>query len=98
MVVLSTRYSAEPVVVVLVAVVEVLIPGVRAVDALSTSPDRRLAPIGGVTAPDLSCASAAVSVMRMAVALWASGETRFKLRTGMRALTVMLQAPCSRKT
>jgi UPF0716 family protein affecting phage T7 exclusion len=59
------------VVVVLVAVVEVLVPGVVAgvlrSFALSTSPRRRLAPTSGETAPDRACTHAAVSVMRMAV-------------------------------
>jgi hypothetical protein len=59
------------VVVVLVAVVEVLVPGVVAgvlrSFALSTSPGRRLAPTHWETAPDRTCQLAAVSVMRMAV-------------------------------
>jgi len=33
-----------------------------------------------------------VSVMRMAVGLWPSGTTRFKLRAGIEAVTFMLQA------
>jgi hypothetical protein len=59
------------VVVVLVAVVEVLVVGVvvgvlRRV-VLSTSPGRRLEPISVVTAPDLVCTLAAVSVVRLSV-------------------------------
>lgn len=50
-------------------------------------------PISGETAPDLANTDAAVSVVRMAVGLWPSGTTRFNVRTGMRAVTVMLQAP-----
>ena len=86
------------VVPVRVAVLEVLDEGVvgavlRGV-VLSTSPSRRLASISGVTAPDqsASCWGSPVSVVRMAVALWASGSTRFIKRSDMMALTVMQQA------
>lgn len=101
----ADRTGAELVVLVVgvaVAVLEVLAPGVvarvlRSVE-LSTSPRRRLAPISGETAPDraaLVC-RAVVSVVRLAVGAASvrepSGSTRFIKRTGMAALTVMLQA------
>ena len=81
--------------VVLAAVAEVATPGVRGLFALSTLPSRRLVSIRVAAAPDRACTGAAVSAVCMSVALWASGATRFTMRTGMRALTVMLQAPCS---
>ena len=61
---------------------------------LSTSPCRRLAPISRGTAPDLPGALPAVSVVRMAVALWASGTTRLKDRSVMAALASMKRAMC----
>ena len=91
----DSRAFVALVVVVLVAVVEVAIPGVRGVPiALDTLPPRRLAPIRVAAAPDMRRTGATVSVLCMAVALWARGATRFTVRTGMRALTVMLLAPC----
>ena len=79
----------------LAAVAEVLIERpASGVFALSTSPRRRLAPINGETAPDRTSLGAAVSAMCIAVGVEApSGATRFKLHTGVMAVTVMLQVP-----
>ena len=61
-------------VVLVVAVVEVLVPGIVRIGCvlrpvvLPTSPCRRFAPISGETAPDRSWLLPAVSVVRMAVA------------------------------
>jgi hypothetical protein len=86
------------VVPVRVAVLEVLGEGVvarvlRDIE-LSTSPRRGHAEASGETAPDqsASCCCSPVSVVRMAVGLCPSGSTGFIGRTGVRALTVMLQA------
>ena len=86
------------VVPVAVAVLEVLhdgvVAGVLRLFKLSTSPRQRLAPISGETAPDqsASCWGSPVSVVRMAVALWASGLTGFIKRTGLVAMTIKQQA------
>ncbi|WAB92517.1 hypothetical protein OSS47_00615 [Pseudomonas citronellolis] len=71
------------VVVVLVAIVEVLDPRVvRAVlrqVVLSTSRCRRPKPISGATARGLPGQCPVVPLVRVAVALWASGTTRIKI-------------------
>ncbi|MNV37258.1 hypothetical protein D3C71_1287710 [compost metagenome] len=95
----NSRALVALVVVVLVAVVEVAIPGVGgATVALCRPPCRRPEPISKGAAPDAPRAGAAVSVVCLSVGLWPSGATRFTVRTGMRALTVILLAPCSWRT
>lgn len=55
------------------------------------SPRPRLVPMSEETARDRA-GEPVVSLMRLAVAMKASGTTRFKIRTGVIAMTVTLQA------